>query len=176
VYIAIAIAALIVVLIIVIAMQPPDFRVERSATIAAPQARVFAEVNDLHRWEGWSPWAKIDPTMQQTYAGAPEGTGAVYSWNGNKNVGEGRMTITESKPNDLIHIKLEFMRPFAATNETEFTFRPEGGQTLVTWAMTGKKSFLIKAVHLVVSMDKMVGGMFEKGLAQLKAVAEDAKS
>jgi hypothetical protein len=172
VYIAIIVAAIFLVLIIVIAMQPPDFRVERSATMAAPPASVFAEVNDLHRWEAWSPWAKIDPDMQQTYTGAPAGVGAKYAWNGNKKVGEGRMTITESKPNEFIHIKLEFLRPFAATNETEFTFRPEGGQTLVTWAMTGKKVFLTKAIHLVFSMDKMVGGMFAKGLAQMKAVVE----
>src|SRR5262249_32938667 len=136
---------------------------------------VFAQVNDLHKWEGWSPWAKLDPTMKQTYEGQPAGTGAIYSWNGNRNVGEGRMTITESRPDDLVGIKLEFMRPFAGTNDVEFTFKPDGKQTVVTWSMAGNKNFITKAFGLVMSMDKMVGGMFEQGLGQLKTIAESTK-
>jgi hypothetical protein len=136
--ILIVVAALVVVFAIVVAMQPAAFRVERKTTIAAPDSVVFAQVNDFHRWDAWSPWAKLDPAMKQTHEGAPTGVGAVYSWAGNKDVGEGRMTITESTPNSLIRIKLEFLAPFAAINTTEFTFTPAGDQTSVTWAMTGR--------------------------------------
>src|SRR5216684_4081595 len=96
------IAAIVVILVIVIAMQPADFRVTRSAAMSAPPAEAFAQVNDFHNWNAWSPWAKIDPAMQQTFEGAPAGTGAVYAWSGNKDVGEGRLTITDSHPSDLI--------------------------------------------------------------------------
>ena len=112
--------------------------------------------------------------MKQTYEGAPAGTGAVYSWTGNKEVGEGRMTLTESRTNELIRIKLEFLKPFAAVNTTEFTFTPEGNQTTVEWSMTGSNNFMAKAFGLFMNMDKMIGGDFEKGLAQLKSVAEAA--
>jgi hypothetical protein len=110
--------------------------------------------------------------MKQAYEGAAAGTGAVYTWVGNKEVGEGRMTITESRPNDLIRIKLEFFKPFAATNTAEFTFKPEGNQTAVTWSMTGDNNFIAKAVHLFMNMDKMIGGQFEKGLASMKSLVE----
>src|SRR5882757_4817001 len=110
--------------------------------------------------------------MKQTYEGAPTGTGAINTWIGNKEVGEGRMTITESRPNDLIRIKLEFMKPFAATNTAEFTFKPEGNQAVVTWSMAGKKNFLTKGMHLLISMDKMIGDQFDRGLADLKAIVE----
>ncbi|MEK6210123.1 MAG: SRPBCC family protein [Pseudomonadota bacterium] len=129
-------------------------------------------MNDLHNWEAWSPWAKRDPQMKQNYEGAPAGTGAIYAWTGNKQVGEGRMTITESRPSDLIRIKLELFKPFAATNTAEFTFKPEGNQTAVTWSMTGQNNFIAKAVHLFMDMDKMVGKDFEAGLANLKTVTE----
>jgi hypothetical protein len=156
------------------ALQPSAFTIKRSGSIDAPAADAFAQVNDFHHWDAWSPWAKLDPTMKQTYEGAPAGTGAVYSWNGNKQVGEGRMTITESKPNELIRIHLEFMRPFKATNPTEFTFAFDGKQTVVTWQMSGTKNFMFKLFGLVMNMDKMVGGQFEKGLASMKAVTEAA--
>src|SRR5205823_3997824 len=122
-----------------------------------------------------SPWAKRDPAMRQTYEGATSGAGAVYSWAGNRNVGEGRMTLTESRPNESIRIRLEFLKPFASTADTEFTFKPEASGTLVTWCMTGKKNFASKAFCLFMNMDKMVGGDFEKGLAELKAAAEAGK-
>jgi hypothetical protein len=174
-YVLIALAVIVALVAVVVALQPSTFQVVRTATISAPANVVFAQVNDLHKWEGWSPWAKLDPTMKQTYEGQPAGTGAIYSWNGNRNVGEGRMTITESRPDDLVGIKLEFMRPFAGTNDVEFTFKPDGKQTVVTWSMAGNKNFITKAFGLVMSMDKMVGGMFEQGLAQLKTIAESAK-
>jgi hypothetical protein len=172
--ILIALAVIIIVFVIIVAMQPSEFRVTRSATISGPRSAVFAQVNDFHKWEAWNPWGKIDPAMKQTYEGAPAGTGAVYTWAGNKEAGEGRMTITESRPNDLIRIKLEFFKPFRATNTAEFTFKPEGNQTVVTWSMTGENNFMAKAFHLFINMDKMVGGQFEKGLASMKSVAEAA--
>ncbi len=172
--ILIALAVIVVVFVGLVALQPSEFRVARSATISAPAPAVFAQVNDFHNWEAWSPWAKLDPAMKQTYDGAPAGTGAIYTWAGNNQVGEGRMTLTESRPNELIRIKLEFLKPFEATNIAEFTFTPEDNQTAVTWSMAGKSNFIAKAVHLFVNMDKMVGGKFEEGLARMKSVVEAA--
>jgi hypothetical protein len=172
-----ALVAVAVVLAIVIAMQPSEFRVERRASVAAPAPVVFAQVNDFHKWPAWSPWAKIDPAMKQTYEGAPSGAGAVYTWAGNHEVGEGRMTITESRPGDLVRIRLEFFKPFAGVSTAEFTFTPEGQQTLVTWSMTGRTTFVTKAVHLFLNVDKMIGDNFESGLARMKSLAEaEAKS
>lgn len=173
--ILIGLATVLVLFVIIVAMQPSEFRVERKAAIAAPAPVVFAQVNDFHNWEAWSPWAKIDPAMTQTYEGEATGTGAVYTWAGNKDVGEGRMTITESRPSELVKINLEFIKPFASTSTTEFMFTPaEGGQTEVTWAMTGKNNFVAKAMCLFMDMDKMLGGQFEQGLQQMKAAAEAA--
>jgi len=172
--ILIALAVIVVVFVVIVALQPSEFSVVRSATISAPAPALFAQVNDFHKWEAWNPWGKLDPTMKQAYEGAPAGTGAIYTWSGNNEVGEGRMTITESRPSDLIRIKLEFFKPFAATNTAEFTFKPEGNQTAVTWSMTGNNNFMAKAVHLFMNMDKMVGGQFEKGLAQMGSVVEAA--
>jgi len=170
--ILIALAVIVIVFVAIVAMRPSEYRVARTVTISAPAPAVFAQVNDFHKWNAWNPWAKMDPAMKQTYEGAPMGTGAVYTWTGNKQVGEGRMTLTESRPPDLIRINLEFLKPFAATSTAEFTFRPEGQRTAVTWSMVGKLNFVTKIVHLVVNMDKMIGGNFEKGLADMKAVAE----
>jgi hypothetical protein len=172
--ILIAVAVIAVLFVIIVAWQPADFCVTRTATVSAPAAVVFAQVNDLHRWEAWSPWEKIDPALKRTFEGSSAGTGTSYSWVGNKKVGEGRMTITESRPSDLIRIKLEFLKPFKATNTAEFTFKSEGNQTVVTWSMFGKNNFMGKAMHLVINMDKMIGGQFEKGLGQMKSVAEAA--
>lgn len=172
--ILLALTVIVVVFVIVVAMQPFEFRVTRSAILSAPAPAVFAQVNDLHKWEAWSPWAKIDPAMKKTYEGAPAGAGAIHTWAGNHEVGEGRVTIAESRPNELIRIKLEMFKPFAATNNVEFTFKPEGNQTVVTWGMTGAKNFFAKALHLFINMDKMVGGQFEQGLSQMKSVVEAA--
>src|SRR5258705_10507141 len=120
----IVVAGIIVLFAIIVALQPSDFRVTRSAIMSAPAPAVFAQVSDFHKWEAWNPWGKIDPAMQQSYEGAPFGTGAVYSWVGNKDVGAGRMTIIESRPSELIRIKMEFFKPFAATDPPEFTFNP----------------------------------------------------
>lgn len=172
--ILIGLAVIIIVFLVVVAMQPADYRVTRSATIAAPAEVVFAQVNELKKWEAWNPWGKIDPAMKLTYEGPAAGSGAIYSWAGNRQVGEGRMTITESRPNELIRFNLEFFKPMAGTSTSEFTFKPEGDQTVVTWSMAGKNNFIAKAFCLFMNMDKMIGGQFENGLANLKSVAEAA--
>lgn len=158
-------------LVIVVAMQPSDFRVTRSATTSAPSSVVFAHVNDLHKWEAWSPWDRLDPNSRKTFEGPPSGVGAGYSWVGPK-TGEGRMTTIESRPNELIRFKLDFVKPFKANNTAEFTFKPQGNQTVVTWSMTGKNKFMAKAFGLIMNFDKMCGDQFENGLANLKSVTE----
>lgn len=172
--ILISLVVIVIVFVLMVALQPSQYRVARSATISAPPAAVFAQVNDFHKWEAWNPWGKIDPAMKQTYEGVPSGVGAIYAWAGNNEVGQGRMTITESRPSDLIRIKMEFFKPFAGISAAEFTFKPEGSQTAVTWGMTGEKSFMAKAIHLFMNMDKMIGGQFEKGLADIKSIVEPA--
>ena len=157
---------------VIIALQPSDFRISRSTTINAPAATVFEQINDFHKWDAWSPWAKLDPTMKKSYEGAAAGVGAMHSWSGNDQVGEGRMTLTESRPSERIRIKLEFLKPFAATNTAEFSFKPVGNQTTVIWSMFGTNNFMAKAFGLLMNMDKLVGADFEKGLAQLKLVSE----
>src|SRR5579871_5412323 len=129
-----------------VAMQPEDFRIVRAATISAPAEDVFAQVNDFHNWEAWSPWAKLDPAAKNSFEGPSSGTGAIFKWSGNDQVGEGKMTLTESRPPERIAIQLEFIRPFAATNDVEFTFHPASGQTIVTWSMSGKNNFVGKAI------------------------------
>lgn len=162
----------VAVIAIIAAFKSPDFTITRKAVIDVPPDKVFPLVNDFHKWESWSPWAKKDPNMKQTFEGTSAGKGTIYTWAGNKEVGEGRMTITESQPDELIRIKLEFLKPFAATSDTLFTFQRVGAQTHVTWTMSGKNNFIARAFCLFMNMDDMVGGDFEKGLASMKAVAE----
>ncbi|HLJ10196.1 MAG TPA: SRPBCC family protein [Planctomycetaceae bacterium] len=157
-----------------VAAQPADFRVTRSAAMSAPPSRIFAQVNDFHNWEAWSPWAKLDPAAKNTFEGPSAGPGAIFKWSGNDEVGEGSMTLIDSRPSDLITIKLQFVRPFEDTQTSEFTFVPDGDQTIVTWSIFGEKNFVSKAVCLFMNMDKMLGGEFEKGLAKLKSVVEAA--
>jgi hypothetical protein len=164
----------VIALLVVVAWQPSELRVSRSARIAAPASEAFTQVNDFRNWSAWSPYQKRDPAMKKTYAGAEQGTGAIYSWNGNNEVGEGRSTIVECRENELIRIKLEFLRPFKCISTAEFTFQPQGRESVVTWSLLGKNSFMGKAMSLVMNMDKMIGGDFEKGLADLKAVVEGA--
>ncbi len=157
---------------VLISVQPAQYTVVRSVKVAAPPATVYKLVSDFHNWNGWSPWAKIDPKMNQQFAGPPSGLGAAYSWQGNSDAGEGRMTISEVVPHEKVVIFLEFLKPFAAESYTRFNLRPEGAATDVTWTMDGKSTFATKAIQLFSSMDKMVGPDFEKGLAQLKTLAE----
>ena len=172
--ILIGLAVIVVVFIIVVATRPADFRVTRTSTMSAPPVIVFAQVNDLHKWEAWNPWLKLDPACKMTYEGPPAGIGAGYTWAGNNKIGEGHMTITESRPDEFIQLNLEFLKPFKANNTAEFTFKPDGNQTAVSWSMIGKKNFMFKAMGLFMDTDKMVGGDFERGLAALKSVAEAA--
>ncbi len=157
-----------------VAMQPSEFQITRSVKIAAPPEAIFSQINDFHKWPAWSPWEALDPDMQRTYSGATAGEGAIYGWTSNHpHVGEGRMTITESRPGELIAIKLEFIKPHAGICPTEFKFTPDGYRTKVTWTMSGKSDFMHKAVQLFMNMDKLIGGEFEKGLAKLKQIVEE---
>lgn len=165
---------LIVIFALVVSMQPSEFRVTRSTTIPAPADVVFAQVNDFHKWEAWSPWAKLDPNSKITYEGPAAGQGAIMKWAGNKQVGEGMMTITESRPPEYIRLQLDFIKPFAGTSTTEFAFKAEGIQTIVTWTMSGHNNFIGKAMGLIMNCDRMMGGQFEQGLAQLSAVSQKA--
>jgi uncharacterized protein YndB with AHSA1/START domain len=171
--ILLSLVAIIAVLAVFITTRPSDFRVSRSATMAAPPATVFAQVNDFHNWDAWSPWVKLDPNATTRFEGPSAGEGAKFYWSGDSNVGEGSMTIVESKPNDLVRIKLDFVRPFAGTSDVQFTFKPEGDNaTAVTWSMAGKNNFMAKAIGLVMDCEKMTGDMFEQGFANMKAIVE----
>ena len=173
--ILIGLLVLVAGFLVVVAFQPADYRVSRSAVISAPPEVVFAQVNDFHNWNAWSPWAKMDPNAKVSYEGAAAGPGAIFRWAGNMEIGEGSMTITNSRPSDQIQIRLDFIKPFAGTGNAEFTFKPQGDQTLVTWTMAGKNNFIAKAVGLFIDCDKMIGDNFEKGLAAMKTVAEGIK-
>lgn len=158
-----------------IASRPSTFTVERTAQIAAPPDRVFALLNDFHHWGQWSPWEKLDPNLKRTFTGPASGPGASYAWVGNDQVGEGRMKILESVPGESVVIDLEFVKPFAARNQTTFTLAPAGAGTSVRWSMTGHNGFVGKAISLFADVDGFVGADFEKGLANLNAAAR-AKS
>ncbi|HEX7187684.1 MAG TPA: SRPBCC family protein [Actinomycetes bacterium] len=156
-------------------MAEDKYTVERSATIAAPPARIYEELVDFHRWTTWSPWEDLDPQLQRTYSGPESGVGAVYAWSGNRKAGKGQMAIREATEPSKVGIDLEFVKPFKASNDTVFTIEPEGSGSRVTWTLTGKKTAMTKVMGIFTSMDKMVGPDFEKGLARLKAVTETAR-
>lgn len=170
--ILLVIVAVLVVFAIVVALQPSHFRIARSIVIDAPPAAAFAQVEDFRRWTAWSPFEKLDPNLQRSYQGPAVGEGAIYDWVGDKNAGEGRATILESRPGERVRIELAFRKPFQATNFAEFVFKPVGDKTEVTWSMSGERNFLFKAFGLFMSMDKMLGAQFEDGLKQLKSIAE----
>ena len=173
--IALGLLVLLIVLAAFVATRPADFRLVRSRTMAAPPELVHAFVNDFHKWPLWSPWEKLDPAMKREISGAPSGTGAIYYWSGNNKAGEGRMTITDSRASRSVTIRLEFMKPWTATNTTQFDFASQDSGTEVTWAMSGHHSFMGKAFGLLMSMEKMVGPDFERGLANLDAATAAAK-
>jgi carbon monoxide dehydrogenase subunit G len=170
--ILIAVVALIAAILIYAATRPDTFRVERSADIKAPPERVFALLNDFKRWEAWSPWEKKDPGMRRSWGDATSGKGAAYSWEGNKDVGQGRMEIVESVPSSKVSIKLEFVKPFEARNTVDFALQPKGEMTQVTWSIHGPSPYISKLIGIFLSMDSMIGKDFEAGLADLKAAAE----
>jgi uncharacterized protein YndB with AHSA1/START domain len=170
--IAIVVVLLVAAILVYAATKPDTLRVKRSITIKAPPAAIFALVNDFHLWESWSPYDKKDPAMKRTYSGAARGKGAVYGWEGNKDIGTGRMEIAEASPPSKVTIKLDFVKPFEAHNLVDFTFEPKGDATLVTWDMHGPAPFFSKVMQVFIDMDDMVGKDFEAGLANLKAIAE----
>jgi uncharacterized protein YndB with AHSA1/START domain len=170
--IIVALAFIAILIIVVAAGQADGFKLSRAAKISAPPEKVFPHINNLHKWEAWSPWAKLDPNAKNSFAGADSGVGAAMSWSGNKKIGEGRMTITESRANELIRFTLEFVKPFKATHMAEFAFKSEGNQTVVTWSMSGKSNLFFKAFGLFMNCDDMAGKDFEKGLAAMKSVVE----
>ena len=171
-YVFLGIVAIIGVLCAVIASRPADFKVTRSATMAATPAAVFEQVNDLHKWDDWSPWAKMDPNAKATFEGPTAGEGAKMSWEGNSDVGAGVMTIVESKPNDHVRIKLDFIKPMEGTCDVLMQIEPAGDQTKLSWNMSGKNGFMAKAIGLFMDCEKMCGDQFEKGLASMKAIVE----
>jgi len=173
--ILIGLVVLILILVVFIATRPAEFRISRSTRMNATPLDVFAQVNDFHKWQEWSPWAELDPNAKATFSGAESGVGAGFAWAGNKEVGEGSMAITESRPGEVVRIRLDFLKPMKATNTAEFTFTPDGDQTVVTWSMFGTNNFMGKAVNLVIDCEKMVGDQFDKGLASMKAIVETPK-
>lgn len=153
------------------ATKPDTFQVQRKATIAAPPEKIFAMIEDFHRWNEWSPWEKLDPAMTRTFGGPPAGAGATYAWTGNSEVGEGHMEILESTPSSKVRIKLDFIKPFESNNVTEFALVPKDGGTEVTWTMQGPNLYVSKLMDTFVDMDAMIGKDFEKGLADMGAAA-----
>ena len=170
--IAIAFVVLVAGLLVYAATRPDTFRVERSAVIQAPPEKIYALISDLKGWGAWSPYEKKDPAMKRTFGAVTAGKGAVYEWDGNKNVGKGRMEITDAAQPSKIVIKLDFLEPFEGHNTAEFTMDGKGGATTVTWAMYGPANYVSKLMGVFFNMDKMIGTDFEAGLSYLKAVTE----
>jgi uncharacterized protein YndB with AHSA1/START domain len=154
------------------ATRGDTFRVERSIIVDAPPERIYPLLADFREWHRWSPWEKLDPALQRNFSGAERGAGSVYAWAGNRKAGEGRMEIIEAEPPRRVSIKLDFMQPFESHNTTDFTLSERDGGTEVNWAMHGSNTFATKMMQTVITMDRMVGGDFEKGLAALKREAE----
>jgi len=170
--IAIVVVVVLAAVLIYAASRPDTFRVERSAIINAPPEKVFALINDLQGMNTWSPYETKDPAMKRAYSGAASGQGAMYAWDGNKEVGSGNIEITQSSPPSKVTMRLNMIKPFDAHNIVEFTLQPQGGATNVTWAMHGPNPYISKVIGLFCSMDRMIGKDFETGLANLKTVAE----
>jgi hypothetical protein len=165
------VVAAVAVLLAVVATRPSEYRVERSAVVAAPPAVAWAQVADFGRWPPWSPWAKLDPAMKSTVGGAPGTPGHTYEWSGNKQVGKGKMAIVAARPGESVDIDLRFLEPWESQSLTRFAFAPDGAGTRVTWTMSGTSGFAMKAMSLFTDMDGMIGRDFEKGLAALQGVA-----
>ena len=170
--IGIVIVVVIAGVLILAATKPDTFRVQRAASIKAPPEKVFALINDFNRWGAWSPWEKKDPAMKRTFGATTSGKGATYAWEGNREVGQGRMEIAESVPSSKVALNLDFVKPFQAHNLVEFTLEPKGDTTNITWAMQGDTPYFAKIIHVFINMDKMVGKDFEAGLTNLKSIAE----
>jgi uncharacterized protein YndB with AHSA1/START domain len=171
----IAVGVTIAGVLMLAAMKPDTFRVERTATIAAPPEKIYPLLADFHVWPAWSPWEKKDPGMQRTYSGAASGTGAAYAWQGNRDAGKGRMEITDARLPTRLTIKLDFVKPFETHNTVDFTLRPEAGSTRVTWAMQGPAPFVSKVMQVFMNLDRVIGRDFEAGLQNLKSAAENKR-
>jgi uncharacterized protein YndB with AHSA1/START domain len=170
--IAIGVVAILVIILGLAAMKPDTFTVKRVVSIKAPPEKIAPLITDFHQWSSWSPWERLDPAMKRTFSGAASGKGAVYEWEGNKDVGKGRMEIVDAATPVKTVIKLDFLQPFESHNTTEFTMLPQGETTTVSWDMSGPMPFISKIMTVFVSMDAMIGKDFDKGLSNLKAVAE----
>ncbi len=170
--ILIVVAVAILVLLAYAATRPGDFRVERQTSIKAAPDKIFPYINDFHQWAAWSPWEKLDPSMKRTFSGPASGKGTVYGWEGTGKVGAGRMEILDAPAPGKVVIKLDFIKPFEGHNTTEFTLQAQGDATQVTWLMFGPAPFISKLMGIFFNMDKMIGGDFETGLANLKTAAE----
>lgn len=170
--IALIVVLLIAALLIFAATRPDTFAVRRGIDIQAPPEKIYPLINDLQRFQSWSPYEKKDPAMKRTLSGPPQGAGAVYEWDGNKDIGAGRLTIREAQPSSRVVMLLDFVRPFEAHNTVEFTLEPQAGGTRVNWHMHGPSPYISKLMGVIFNMDRMVGTDFEVGLADLKALAE----
>lgn len=172
IWILVAIVLIVAVILILAATKPSVFRMQRSTRIAAPPEKIFPLIDDFHNWTQWSPWEKRDPNLKRTYSGTARGVGTIYEWQGNRQVGSGRMEIVESTPNQKVGLKLDFFKPYKAHHITEFALRPDGAGTDVTWSMHGPAPFMSKVMQVFMNLDRMVGKDFESGLANMKAAAE----
>jgi uncharacterized protein YndB with AHSA1/START domain len=170
--IAVVLVVAIAIVLILAATKPDTFSVQRAISINAPPEKIFPLINDFHQWKSWSPYENKDLAMKRSYSGAAEGRGAVYGWEGNKNVGSGRMEILETSAPSKIVIKLDFFTPFEGHNTAEFTLLPQGDATNVTWLMHGPAPFMSKMMQVFMNLDHMIGKDFEVGLANLKNLAE----
>lgn len=168
----IIVAILIIGLLGIASTKPDNFHFERVVTIDAPVENIFPFIDNLHEWEKWSPFEKLDPSMKRTYSGPDHGVGAKYEWDGKGQAGAGSMEVTESSPWSRVFIKLEFTRPFQASHTADFTLKPNGNNTTVTWALDGPHPFMVKVMHTLFPMEKMLAKSFDEGLAKLKQVAE----
>ena len=158
----------------IVALQPSNWAVSREGAVPAPPATVFAMVNDLHRWDAWSPWTRLDPNVRMSYEGPAAGPGALVRWAGNREVGEGNMTIVENRPDERVRLRLEFIKPFPGKSDVEFDFEEAPDGTKVTWSMTGHNDLFAKAMCLFMDMDRMIGGDMERGLANMKSAVATA--
>ncbi len=170
--IAVVLAIVIAIVLILAATKPNTFSVRRATTVKAPPERIFPLINDFRQWGSWSPYENKDPAMKRSYSGAADGKGAVYGWEGNKNVGSGRMEILDTSEPSKIVIKLDFFTPFEGHNTAEFTMLPQGDATNLTWLMHGPASFMSKVMQVFINLDNMIGKDFEIGLADLKRLTE----
>jgi Polyketide cyclase / dehydrase and lipid transport len=169
---ALAVVVFIAAVLIYAATRPDALHVERSATINASPEKIFPLINDFHNWGSWSPYEKRDPAMKRAFSGAPAGKGAIYEWDGNNDVGSGRMEITDAAAPSKVAIKLDFIKPFEGHDIAEFTMQPSGSVTNVVWSMEGPTPYLGKVIGVFMNMDRMIGTDFETGLTNLKTLAE----